>query len=140
MAGDAAFWLFALGVPGTGLLAIPVLAGYSAYAWSEAMRWKASLTERPRFAPRFYFVLFLSVVVGFLLIQLGLNVVQMLFWASVLNGLLAPICILLVVLLTSNPAVMGARGNSAWMKLLGWVSFVVTGTAAVGLLVTLLRS
>jgi NRAMP (natural resistance-associated macrophage protein)-like metal ion transporter len=63
-AGDAAYLLFALGVLGTGLLAVPVLAGSCAYAWSEAFRWRASLDEKPHFAPKFYAVLLLAVAIG----------------------------------------------------------------------------
>lgn len=135
-AGQGASYLFALGVLGTGLLAVPVLAGSCAYAWSEAMRWRASLEEQPRFAPKFYTVLFLAVLIGLGFIYMGFHVVQMLFWASILNGLLAPVCILLVVLLTSSHQVMGSRASRGWMRITGWVAFAVTGAAAVALIVT----
>ncbi|HSU30741.1 MAG TPA: divalent metal cation transporter [Bryobacteraceae bacterium] len=134
IAGPAAFWLFALGVIGTGLLAIPVLAGSSAYAISEALHWRASLEDQPRFAPRFYGVLVAAVVVGLLLILFGVPVVQMLFWASVCNGILAPFCLVIVLLLTSRGTVMGSRVNPPWLRSLGWFSVAVTGTAAIAML------
>jgi Mn2+/Fe2+ NRAMP family transporter len=71
--------------------------------------------------------------VGLGLIYAGFSVVEMLFWASVLNGLLAPPCILLVLLLTRNPKVMGAHVNSAWVSRLGWIGVLVTGAAALAL-------
>ena len=135
VAGEGALLLFALGVIGTGLLAVPVLAGSCAYAWSEAMRWRASLEEPPHFAPKFYGVLVLAVGIGLAMIYLGINVVQMLFWASLLNGLLAPGCILVTVLLTSDPKIMGERANRGWMRVSGWIAFTVTAAAAAALLV-----
>lgn len=129
-AGPAAYLLFAIGIIGTGALAIPVLAGSSAYAISEAMRWPASLDHPPRVAPRFYSVLFVSMVFGLVLIYYHVDVVQMLFWASVLNGLLAPVSILLIVFLTNNPAVMRGYVSGGWLKPLGWTSFAVSAAAA----------
>lgn len=137
-AGAAATWLFALGIVGTGLLAVPVLAGSCAYAISEAMAWRASLEEKPRLAPKFYGVLAVAVAVGVGLLWAGLNVVQMLFWASVLNGLLAPVTVLLALLLTRNPAVMGDRVNPGWISALGWVSVLVTGAAALALVASMM--
>lgn len=136
-AGPAASWLFALGVIGTGLLAIPTLAGSCAYAVSEALRWRASLEEKPSLAPQFYSVLALSLLLGMALIYLKLNVVQMLFWASIFNGLLAPPSILLVLLLTNSRKVMGPRVNPGWVRVFGWLSVVLTGAAALGMLITL---
>lgn len=137
VAGEAATWLFAIGVIGTGLLAIPVLAGSSAYAVAEALRWRASLEEKPRLAPGFYGVVAASVIVGLALIYFGFNAVQMLFWASVLNGLLAPVCIVLVLILTSRRDVMGGRVNPPWLRRLGWLSVLVTGSAAIAMLISL---
>ena len=138
IAGPAAAWLFALGVIGTGILAVPVLAGSSAYAVLEAMHWRASLEDSPGSAPQFYAVLGLSMLLGTLLIYAGLNIVQLLFWASVLNGLLAPPAILVVLLLTRNPKVMGDRVNPSWMNWLGGLSVLLTGAAAIAMLASLL--
>lgn len=140
IAGPAAFWLFAIGVIGTGLLAIPTLAGSSAYAVSEALHWRGSLEEKPAVVPQFYGVLAASTFVGLGLIYSGFSVVQMLFWASVLNGLLAPPSIALVLLLTRDRNVMGDRVNSPWMNAMGWLTLVLTSAAAVGMLISMAYS
>ena len=133
--GTAGTWLFALGVIGTGLLAIPVLAGSCAYAWSEAFRWRASLTEKPKRAANFYIVLFLAMAVGLGLVWAGFRVIDMLFWASVLNGLLAPVSLLAVVLLTSNPSVMAEHTSNNLLRSLGWAGFGLSAVAAIAMLI-----
>jgi NRAMP (natural resistance-associated macrophage protein)-like metal ion transporter len=134
IAGPGAKWLFAAGVIGTGLLAIPTLAGSSAYAVSETFRWRASLEDKVAIAPKFYRVLAISALLGVALIYAGLPPIRMLFWASVLNGLLAPPSIALVILLTRNPAVMGERVNAPWMNWCGWIALALATFAALGML------
>src|SRR5689334_1121404 len=107
LAGEQAYLLFTLGLFGTGVLAVPVLAGSSAYAVAESMAWAASLGAAPRRVRKFYAVLAVAVLVGIGLDYIGLNAVQMLFYSAVLNGILAPPLIVLVVLLTSDSTVMG---------------------------------
>jgi NRAMP (natural resistance-associated macrophage protein)-like metal ion transporter len=136
LAGPGAYWLFTLGLIGTGVLAVPVLAGSCAYAIAEASRWRgASLGKKPHSAPRFYAVIAVSVGIGFILVYVGINAVKMLFWSAVLNGLLAPPLVVLVVLLTSNRKVMGQHENSRTMKVLGWACAVLMTVAAVAVLV-----
>ena len=77
-----------------------------------------------------------AMAVGFALDYVGFNAVKMLFWSAVINGLLAPPLILLVILLTSNPKVMGKRVNSPLLRYLGWATFVVMTAAAVGMIIT----
>jgi NRAMP (natural resistance-associated macrophage protein)-like metal ion transporter len=136
LAGNGAYWLFALGVIGTGMLGIPVLAGSCAYALAEASMWRATLDQPPQRAPRFYSVIAVAMVLGLALNYLRLNIVQMLFWTAVINGLLAPPLILLVVLLTSDSKVMGPRANSPLLRGLGWATFAAMTAAAIGLFVT----
>jgi NRAMP (natural resistance-associated macrophage protein)-like metal ion transporter len=133
LAGPGAYWLFTLGLIGTGMLGVPVLAGSSAYAISEAMAWGASLDVPPRVAPKFYGVLAAAVALGLALDFAGLNAVQMLFWSAVVNGVLAPPLIVLLVLLTSNPEVMERRVNSPLLRVLGWTTAAVMGAAAVAM-------
>jgi Mn2+/Fe2+ NRAMP family transporter len=136
LAGSGAYWLFTLGLIGTGMLAVPVLAGSCAYAIAESARWRAaSLNQRPGVARQFYGVIAVSVPVGLALDYTGINAVKMLFWSAVLNGVLAPPLVILVVLLTSDKKVMGTRTNSRGAKLLGWVCAAVMTAAAVALLV-----
>jgi NRAMP (natural resistance-associated macrophage protein)-like metal ion transporter len=138
LAGKGAYLLFTLGLIGTGMLAVPVLAGSCAYAIAEAARWKsASLNIKPRLAHRFYAVIAVSILVGLALDFIGLNAIKMLFWSAVLNGLLAPPLVVMVVLLTSDRKVMGNRVNSRLMRVLGWICALLMTAAAVALLVTL---
>jgi len=136
LAGNGAYWLFTLGLIGTGMLGVPVLAGACAYAVAEAGAWRGSLEQRPRLAPRFYIVIAVSMLVGLALDYMGINPVAMLFWSAVLNGLLAPPLIAIVILLTSNPKVMGKRTNSLLLRLLGWTTVVVMTCAAAAMIVT----
>jgi Mn2+/Fe2+ NRAMP family transporter len=102
LAGRGAYWLFTLGLIGTGMLAVPVLAGSCAYAIAEGAKWRsASLNVKPQLAPKFYAVIALAILVGLAFDFAGLNAVKMLFWSAILNGLLAPPLVILVVLLTS---------------------------------------
>ena len=135
LAGDGAYLLFTLGLIGTGMLAVPVLAGSSAYAVAEAAAWGASLDRRPHLARKFYSVLAVAVAVGLALDFAGFNAVKMLFASAVLNGVLAPPLIVLVVLLTSDPKIMGDRVNSPWMRRTGWICAFVMSAAAIGMFV-----
>jgi Mn2+/Fe2+ NRAMP family transporter len=138
LAGKGAYWLFTLGLIGTGMLAVPVLGGSSAYAIAEGAIWRsASLNEKPQLARRFYAVLAIAILVGLALDFAGLNAVKMLFWSAVLNGLLAPPLVIMVVLLTSDRKVMGNRVNSRWMQALGWICALVMSSAALALLLFL---
>lgn len=136
LAGPGAYWLFTLGLIGTGMLGVPVLAGSAAYAVSEAMHWPGSLEDRPRRSPKFYAVLAVAVLVGLVLNYLKLNAVRMLFWAAVLNGMLAPPLIVLVTLLSSDRSVMGERVNPFILTILGWVTAAVMLAATVMMFVT----
>lgn len=134
LAGDAAYLLFTLGLVGTGMLGVPVLAGSAAYAIAEAMHWRGSLNDRPRAAAKFYAVLTIAVITGLSLDYFGFNAVRMLFWAAVVNGVLAPPLVVLVVLLTSDKKVMGKRVNPPILKFLGWLTAVLMAGAAIALL------
>lgn len=136
LAGRGAYWLFTLGMIGTGMLAVPVLAGSCAYVIAEGARWKAaSLNLKPRLAHKFYAVIAVSICVGLSFDFAHLNAVKMLFWSAILNGLLAPPLVVIVVLLTSDRKVMGARVNSRLMKCLGWTCGGLMAAAAIALFV-----
>jgi Mn2+/Fe2+ NRAMP family transporter len=137
LAGRGAYLLFTLALVGTGVLAVPVLAGSCAYAIAEAAIWQdASLNDRPRRAPRFYAVIAVAMLIGLALDFAGLNAVKMLFWSAVLNGVLAPPLVFLVVMLSSDRKVMGERTNSLTANALGWICAAVMAIAAVAMFVT----
>jgi NRAMP (natural resistance-associated macrophage protein)-like metal ion transporter len=135
LAGNAAYLLFTVGLVGTGMLGIPALAGSAAYAVTEAMHWRGSLSDRPRVAKKFYGVLAAAVALGLALDYLKVNAVKMLFYAAVVNGVLAPPLIVLVTMLTSDKKVMGSRVNSPLLKWLGWATALVMTGATVAMIV-----
>lgn len=135
LAGNGAYFLFTLGLIGTGMLGVPVLAGSSAYAISEAMGWVGSLDRRVRMAPKFYGVLAAAMIIGLALVSAGVPAVKMLFWSAVANGVLAPPLIVLIVLLTSDARVMGGHANPPWLRVLGWAAAIAMSVAAVAMFV-----
>ena len=137
LAGNGAYLLFTLGLIGTGMLAVPVLAGAAAYAVAEASNWRGTLEDKPRLAKKFYAVVAAAMILGLALDYAGFNAVKMLFWSAVLNGVLAPPLIVLVVLLTSSRKVMGERVNPPLLKWLGWATAAVMAVAAVAMFVTM---
>ncbi len=137
LAGNGAYLLFTLGIIGTGMLAVPVLAGSAAYAVAEAKNWRGTLEDRPRLSPKFYAVVAVSMILGLALDFLGFNAVKMLFYSAVLNGVLAPPLVVLVVLLTSKTKIMGNRVSSRPLRYLGWATAAIMTAAAVGMFVTM---
>ncbi|MCX6628871.1 MAG: Nramp family divalent metal transporter [Candidatus Solibacter sp.] len=133
LAGKGAYWLFTLGLIGTGMLGVPVLAGSSAYAIAEAMSWGGSLDRKPALARKFYGVLAVAMLLGVALDFVGLNAVKMLFWSAVANGVLAPPLIVLVVLLASDRSVMGDLVNPPLLKWFGWLAAAVMTAAAIAM-------
>lgn len=130
IAGGAAFALFALGIIGTGLLAVPVLAGSAAYAVGEAQRWPVGLARRPLHAKAFYSTIALATLLGALANVAHVNPVRALVWAAVLNGIVAVPVMALVVLLTGRQDVMGKFRISRGWKVIGWIATAVMGVAS----------
>ncbi len=137
LAGDAAYLLFATGLIGTGLLAIPVLAGSASFAVAEIFGWRAGLQLKPRRAARFYLVLSGAIVCGTVLGLFDTNPIRILFLSAVLNGLLAPPLMLLVMLVGNNRTIMGEHVNGFWLNLLGWLATAIMAAAAVAFFATL---
>ncbi len=130
IAGTFAFLLFALGIIGTGLLAVPVLAGSAAYAASEVFGWKEGLDRKPMQAKAFYGVIAVAGAGGVLLSTIGINPMKALYWSAVLNGLLAPPLMVLVMLLARDRAVMGELRISLPLATMGWLATAVMGGVA----------
>ena len=137
LAGSGAYLLFTIGLIGTGMLGIPVLAGAAAYAVAEAAAWRGTLEDRPPLAKKFYAVIAAAMLVGLALDYLGIDAVKMLFWSAVLNGVLAAPLIVIVVLLTSSKKIMGTRVNSPMLKILGWATAAIMAAAAVAMFITM---
>jgi NRAMP (natural resistance-associated macrophage protein)-like metal ion transporter len=120
LAGDAAGLLFAIGIIGSGFLAVPVLAASASYAVAETLGWQRGLDEKPYQAKRFYAVIAASVGVGMLVNFLGINPIDALFWTAVINGFLAPPLLVLIMLMANDRALMGRHRNGPWTNLVGW--------------------
>ena len=136
LAGNGAYLLFTLGIIGTGMLAVPVLAGSSAYAVAESAAWGASMDRPLKVTPKFYAVLATAVAIGMVLDFAGFNSVRMLFLSAILNGLLAPPLIVLVILLTNSQKVMGDRKNGPVIQGLGWICAAVMAACGIAMFVT----
>jgi len=128
--------LFALGLIGCGFLAVPVLTTSSAYAVCEAFGWKSGLDEKLRSARRFYVIIAASTLIGMLINFLKIPPVTALFGTAVINGILAPPLLVIIMLVSNNPKVMGKRVNGRLTNFIGWTTTVVMGVAALGILVT----
>jgi NRAMP (natural resistance-associated macrophage protein)-like metal ion transporter len=139
LAGRFAFILFALGILGTGLLAVPVLAGSAAYGVSETFRWTASLEKKPNRALRFYATIGIASLVGLLLNFVHLNPIKALFWSAVLNGVVAGPVMIFMMLLARNPKVMGQFALPAYLRIVGWLTTAVMVLASIGMIATMFR-
>ena len=133
-AGEASYLLFSIGIIGTGLLAIPVLAGSSSYAVSESLRWKEGLNRKLKQAHAFYGILIISVLIGLVINFLGIDPIKALIYAAVANGIVAPLILALIVIISSNQKIMGPWANRPLIKVLGWgvtSIMVLAGGAAI---------
>ena len=137
IAGPAVFVVFALGIVGTGLLALPVLASSAAYAVGESFGWHVGLTRKLGRAPRFYAVVAASTAVGAVLNFTPLDPVKALFWSAVVNGVVAVPVMAMMMLLASRPDVMGSFKLPGLLRLIGWAATAVMAAAAIGMFATL---
>jgi Mn2+/Fe2+ NRAMP family transporter len=133
LAGNFTFLLFALGIIGTGLLAIPVLAGSAAYGVAEAFGWHATLEAKAPEAAEFYSIIAAATVIGFGLGFTGIDAIHMLVWSAVLNGIVAVPIMAMMMVIVSNSRAMGRFKARSWLIALGWI-----GTALMGLAVAAL--
>jgi len=133
-AGNLTYWLFAIGIVGTGLLAIPVLAGSSSYAAAESFKWREGLYRKFGQAHAFYGIIALSVLVGLGINFLGIDPIKALIYSAVANGIVAPLVLALIVIISSNRHIMGDWVNKKSVTWLGWgvtSLMVVAGGAAI---------
>jgi Mn2+/Fe2+ NRAMP family transporter len=130
LAGGWAFALFTLGIVGTGLLSIPVLAGSAAYALGEARRWPVGLARRPLQARAFYATIALATLLGAAANLLGISPVKALVWAAVINGIVAVPVMTLLMLMSRRRDIMGQFTISDGTMAIGWTATAVMGIAA----------
>lgn len=138
LTGKLTYLLFALGVIGTGFLAIPVLAGSLSYILAETFNWKEGLDKKFHEAKGFYVTLIVSLVVGLSLEFLGISPIKALIYTAVLYGLTAPVLIAIIMHICNNKNVMGEFTNKRWSNVLGSITFVLMSVAAVALVYSLL--
>ena len=136
IAGGFAFTVFAIGIIGTGLLALPVLAGSSAYALGEAVGWHVGLARKPRRAKAFYWTIAIATALGVLLNFSPIDPIKALFWSAVINGVVAVPVMAMMMLLSSRKDVMGDFKLHWGLKTVGWLSTAVMAAAAIGLFAT----
>ncbi len=137
IAGDFAFALFSMGIIGTGLLAVPVLAGSAAYAIAGAMRWKNSLELQLSGARKFYAIIIGATLVGTALCFTHIDPIRALFWSAVVNGVIAVPVMVVVMLLATRRSVMGELAISRRLRVLGWLCTGVMALAVVAMFATL---
>jgi Mn2+/Fe2+ NRAMP family transporter len=136
LAGHFAFLLFALGIVGTGLLAVPVLAGSAAYALGEALGWKVGLGRRPREAKAFYATIAIATLIGVFINFVRIDPIRALYWTAVINGFVAVPLMVVMMAMTADPRIMG-RFILPWpLKAVGWLATAVMAAAAVALAVS----
>jgi NRAMP (natural resistance-associated macrophage protein)-like metal ion transporter len=136
IAGDFAFAVFALGVIGTGLLAVPVLAGSAAYALGESFGWRVGLAQRPKRARAFYASIAVATFLGALANFISLDPVKALFWSAVINGVVAVPIMAMIMLMASQRKVMERFILGPWLRLLGWAATAAMALAAIGMIAT----
>src|SRR5215218_690192 len=120
IAGALAETIFALGIVGTGLLAVPVLAGSAAYAIGEARKWPVGLARQPMEAKAFYAAITFATLIGMGLNFTPLNPIRALYWSAVINGVVAVPVMAIMMWLAATPTVMGDFVVTGWLKLFGW--------------------
>ncbi len=136
--GEFAFLLFALGIVGTGLLAVPVLAGSSAYALAESFGWTHGLHHKLKQAYAFYGVIIVSMFIGIVANFAHLDPIRGLIYAAVANGIIAPFILFFVVRLSSDKRLMGEYANHPFVSLIGWITIGVMAVSGIAAIITLL--
>jgi NRAMP (natural resistance-associated macrophage protein)-like metal ion transporter len=134
LAGDFTFLLFALGIIGTGMLAIPVLAGSAAYGVSEVFGWHATLEAKAPDAVGFYTIIAAATVIGFGLGFTGINAIHMLVWSAVLNGIVAVPIMAMMMVIVANSRIMGRFRARPWLIALGWLGTGLMALAVIALI------
>ena len=139
VAGRFAFLLFATGIIGTGLLAVPILAGSAAYGVAETFRWRASLESKPEQAPKFYFVIAGATVIGSLLNFIGLDPIRALYWSAIANGIAAAPIMAMLMFMSANTKVVREFTLPLYLRTFGWIATAVMLVASIAFLTSIVR-
>ncbi|MBL7765068.1 MAG: divalent metal cation transporter [Chitinophagaceae bacterium] len=134
LAGDMAYWLFAIGVIGTGLIAIPVLSGSLSYIFSETFGWEQGLDKKFHEAKGFYGIIAVSLVLGLAINYIGISPIKALIYTAVLYGITAPVLIAIILHISNNSKIMGKFVNTRLTNILGFAALIIMTLAAVLLL------
>ena len=137
VAGEFAFLLFSLGIVGTGMLAVPVLAGSAAYAMAGAFRWQNSLEYAPSAAPRFYAIIVVATAIGTALIFTPIDPMKALYWSAVINGVISVPIMVVMMLMATRTDIMGRLVLTPRLRRLGWLSTTVMAAAVIAMFATL---
>lgn len=136
LAGPFAFSLFSLGIVGTGLLAVPVLAGSAAYALGEARRWPVGLSRQPKQAKAFYGTIAVATLIGAVANALKVSPIKALVWSAVLNAIAAAPIMVRLIQMATNPTAMGKFTISRRSRAVGWFATLVMGVASLGFIIS----
>ncbi len=140
LAGNAAYLLFAVGIIGTGLLAIPVLSGSLSYIITESFGWKEGLDKKYYQAKAFYFIIAISLILGLSLNYIGISPIKALIYSAVLYGLTAPVLIAIILHISNNKKIMGKNTNGKVSNFLGFLALILMSMAAVILIYMLIKA
>ena len=139
LAGKAAYLLFAVGIIGTGLLAIPVLSGSLSYIITESFGWKEGLDKKFYQAKAFYLIIAVSLILGLSMNYIGISPIKALIYSAILYGLTAPVLIAIILHISNNKKIMGKNTNSIISNILGFLALILMTFAAVILIYMLLK-
>jgi Mn2+/Fe2+ NRAMP family transporter len=134
LAGNLAYLLFAIGIIGTGLIAIPVLCGSLSYIFTETFGWEQGLDKKFHEAKAFYIIIAISLLVGLSLNYIGISPINGLIYAAILYGLTAPVLIAIILHISNNKKIMGEYTNSRMSNVLGFTAMIIMTVAAVVLI------
>lgn len=138
LAGDFTFILFALGIIGTGLLAVPILAGSASYALSESFGWREGLYRKFTQAHGFYSVITLATILGLIVNFIGVKPFTLLYYTAVLNGVVSPPLLLIILLIGNNKKIMGERTNNKTLNILGFTTLAIMTIASLALIFSII--
>jgi len=137
LAGSWATMLFTIGIIGTGLLGVPILAGSSSYAMSESFHKKEGLYRKPHEARFFYGIIILSIIVGIIINFIGIDPIKALIYSAIANGIVAPVVLIFIVQISGNKKIMGHYKNSKIVNIIGWIVTVFMGVTAIAAIFSL---